>query len=303
MNINYTNIEGEQKHIVLLEKIGSGKFGIVYESLLDGFGKIAVKVLKFEYKTAREAKTEVKIAGLITDTYAMTVKKVIANPISTGILKDISPVYLSYSTDIPVDKIYFVYELADGFPLDKIIQLNMDLKTYFTKPIFYRYVKDLIYGMAEMHSKNITHKDIKPANIMLCRGTLKYIDFGISCFPMACVDGGTPNYSPPEYFTKSPAMSSPSDWFSKDVFALGVTLLIMITNNKKLIWSSLDTFDNIKHQCSTQGFAQEFLNKTVLENLNGLGYDEFIVAILGMTSASIKDRWTTEQCVEFANSL
>ena len=43
------------------------------------------------------------------------------------------------------------------------------------------YLKQILTGLAEMHEKNVWHRDVTPGNLLLTKDeTIKFIDFGIS---------------------------------------------------------------------------------------------------------------------------
>ena len=91
-------------------------------------------------------------------------------------------------------------------------------------------VRRLAEGLAEAHSRDIVHRDVKPANIFLCaNGQVKLLDFGVA----KLVGGtgltqsgqiiGTAAYMSPEQ-----AAGDPID-HRVDIWALGVVLREMIT--------------------------------------------------------------------------
>jgi len=55
-----------------------------------------------------------------------------------------------------------------------------------------RYARDMMRGLAYLHSKGILHRDIKPGNVLLSNGVAKVADFGCSkLLPVAAGGGGS----------------------------------------------------------------------------------------------------------------
>jgi len=85
-------------------------------------------------------------------------------------------------------------------------------------------------GLAATHAAGLVHRDVKPANVMLCPTGAKLVDFGISAeigepadeAPDGCVVG-TPAYVSPERLAGSPALPA------ADVYALGLLLYRALT--------------------------------------------------------------------------
>lgn len=79
-----------------------------------------------------------------------------------------------------------------------------------------------------MHSKNVTHRDIKLENIIIDkRGVLKLIDFGFCCCSapetLMRVFCGTPSYMCPEIVMKKEYLGMPTD-----IWASGVLLFALL---------------------------------------------------------------------------
>ncbi|KAI6478920.1 hypothetical protein MCOR11_011842 [Pyricularia oryzae] len=89
-----------------------------------------------------------------------------------------------------------------------------------------RIMRDIALALDYVHSKGITHYDVKPGNILYndTRGAV-LIDFGLSSdSPDTATNvyaAGTPWYIPPEFL----AASNPGRGFPGDVWALGVRAL------------------------------------------------------------------------------
>jgi len=86
--------------------------------------------------------------------------------------------------------------------------------------------KEILRGLRHMHSKNMVHRDLKSANIMLSiHGDIKIIDFGL-CVEMGAVETenmvGSPFWIPPEMIRKEPWTTSRYLEFSNSLFRNGI---------------------------------------------------------------------------------
>ena len=73
----------------------------------------------------------------------------------------------------------YVMEICAGGDLLNYVRKRRRLKESYAKLIF----KQLVEGLAHIHSKNILHRDIKLDNILLDgHGKIKIADFGVSRF-------------------------------------------------------------------------------------------------------------------------
>lgn len=82
--------------------------------------------------------------------------------------------------------------------------------------------------MVYLHSKRVTHRDIKLENIIIDKkGVLKLIDFGFCCTAsedvLLYVFCGTPSYMSPEILNKRPYKGFPTD-----IWASGVLMYAML---------------------------------------------------------------------------
>lgn len=142
--------------------------------------------------------------------------------------------------------IYIVMEYLEGDELKDVDYKELNIKQ------LWKIYHDLIYGLDYIHSKNIAHKDIKEANLIMDikTNTFKYVDFGLSCSKQVCMRAvGTPLYLSPESFDSKNKYIDLQHAKKQDIWALGV-VLYNITNNK--------TFANFK---SVKGMINYYEDK------------------------------------------
>jgi len=103
------------------------------------------------------------------------------------------------------------------------------------------WIQTLAETLDFVHSKKIIHHDIKPDNILITEGgTLKISDFGI-----ANTGGGTPPYMSPEALTWGSSYVSD---IRIDTYALGVTLMELLTGNNPFRYKSPDEIQAMHDQ-------------------------------------------------------
>jgi serine/threonine protein kinase len=87
-------------------------------------------------------------------------------------------------------------------------------------------IKQLVNILVYLHSKSVTHRDIKLENILIDkRGQIKLIDFGFCCHgdqPLK-VFCGTPSYMCPEIVNKREYLGLPTD-----IWAMGILTYAML---------------------------------------------------------------------------
>src|SRR5581483_5069862 len=126
---------------------------------------------------------------------------------------------------------YFVMELIDGTPLDKIIRDRGRLAPADAVNL----ARQAAEGLAAAHRAGIVHRDVKPSNLIVDgRGGVKLVDFGIARvregggaqLTNAAALMGTPGYMAPE----QAAGGKPVD-HRADIYALGLTLYEMLAGH------------------------------------------------------------------------
>ncbi len=128
---------------------------------------------------------------------------------------------------------FLVMELLDGIACDSLLTQcggNLPLDAACSIAI------ELLDVLAAAHANGIVHRDVKPANLFLCRdGTLKVLDFGIARVRDTLTSGthatgtgmllGTPAFMSPEQ-----ALGKASEIDARaDIWSVGATLFSMTT--------------------------------------------------------------------------
>jgi serine/threonine-protein kinase len=91
-----------------------------------------------------------------------------------------------------------------------------------------RYVIGSLYGLEYAHSKNILHRDVKPANVMLADRHTKLSDFGLATVSTDVSYGSPQRYrthTAPEHYLPNGRSS-----VATDIFAAGATAFRIINN-------------------------------------------------------------------------
>ncbi|KAI7742444.1 hypothetical protein M8C21_006773, partial [Ambrosia artemisiifolia] len=170
--------------------LGTGSLGPVYE---DGQGKKSVIQLEQEVSLLSQLQHENIVRYLGTD-------------------KDDS-------------KLYIFLDLATGSSLAKLYQ-NYELRA----PQVSAYTRQILSGLNYLHDRNVVHRDIKCANILIdATGSAKLADFGLA--KTIALNGisyckGTAYWMAPEVVINR---SNKGYGLAADIWSLGCTVLEMLT--------------------------------------------------------------------------
>ena len=122
---------------------------------------------------------------------------------------------------------YLVMELCDGETLASRLKRG---KLSIQESL--RYGAQIADALAAAHAKGITHRDLKPGNIMLGKAGIKVLDFGLAKSPQdLTLTGtrmvmGTPAYMPPEQREAKECDAR------SDIYSLGLVLCEMATGKR-----------------------------------------------------------------------
>ena len=126
------------------------------------------------------------------------------------------------------DLLYIVMEYCAQGSLNDMIE-----KPKITSPFVWKWMNILTETLQFVHEKNIIHHDIKPDNILFTEDRIiKISDFGV-----ANTNNGTIVYMSPEALNRD---YNTKDDVRVDIYALGVTLIELLTGKNPFISKSKD---------------------------------------------------------------
>ncbi len=191
----------------LLARLGAGGMGQVYLGRSPGGRLVAIKVIRDEITDHPEAlarfRREVETARAVRSAYT-------ANLIDASL--DAAPYWLAT-------------EYVAGPTLAGAVAERGPLPAGTCRGLF----AALAEGLAAVHAHGVTHRDLKPQNVILAAQGPQLIDFGIArgaghtALTEAGSAPGTPGYTAPEVLLRN-EVGPPAD-----VFALGATLAYAAT--------------------------------------------------------------------------
>ena len=118
-----------------------------------------------------------------------------------------------------------VSEYADNGSLDQLLAKSGG---FFPADIAVRMTIGIVAGLEFLHSRDIIHRDVKPANVLLQGDTPRLTDFGVSrvlkASSSSLKSAGTPHYMAPEAFDGIRNAQT-------DIWAVGVMFYEMLTGN------------------------------------------------------------------------
>jgi cGMP-dependent protein kinase len=193
------NFSTEIKDLYFIKQLGEGKFG--YVSLVhNGKNIFAIKVVN--RKAANKQRILIK--------YFIKERQILLSLDHQFIVKLVK-------TMKNEEFIFYLMEYVNGTPLSQYLNLKIKRNRKYETQFF---IATLLIIIDYLNSKKITHRDIKPDNIMIDEnGYLKMIDFGTAVilrdFTNTIV--GTPHYIAPEILVGK------GYGFTADYWSIGIT--------------------------------------------------------------------------------
>lgn len=239
-----TVIRGPERSYTILKVLGRGGFGITY--LVSGkvrVGNIVVDV-RFAMKEhfisslcSRDGATKsVQFSAPVADQVGRSMKAFIKEA------RRLQSLGIEHPNVVRINEVfeanntaYYVMEYIEGSSLQDYVRMHGPMPGDAAKAL----LQPLIEAVATLHSKNIAHYDIKPANIMLSEeadGSLRpvLIDFGLAkhyddagqATSSIAAAGYSAGYAPLEQYAGISSFSPRCD-----VYALAATLYFCVTGH------------------------------------------------------------------------
>ncbi|MFH8255431.1 serine/threonine-protein kinase [Streptomyces roseolus] len=191
----------------LLGRLGAGGMGQVYLARPPGGGMVALKVIREEITGHREALARFR--------REVATVRAVRSP-HTARLVDAS-------LDEPP------YWLATEYVPGPTLRQAVAAEGAFTPVACRGLFEALAVALADVHAYGVTHRDLKPQNVILAAGGPRLIDFGIArglddtVLTRTGAAPGTPGFTAPEVLLRNETSAA------ADVFALGATMAYVLT--------------------------------------------------------------------------
>lgn len=213
-------------HYKVLEEIGEGGMGAVYMAEDQNLGRsVALKVVHTPFTAGASVdattrrREESRLARFEREAKAIAA---LNHPNIVTI----------YSVESEGDVHYLTMELIPGKTLSEIIpSRGVRLRTFFDISI------PLSDALRTAHESGITHRDLKPTNVMVTQeGRVKILDFGLAKLQTAELEGQTLTKDGDiigTYVYMSPEQLQGADTDHRsDIFSLGIILFEMATGRR-----------------------------------------------------------------------
>jgi len=196
----------------LLGRLGEGGMGSVYLGREDGSGRrVAIKVIRAEY--AHDAEFRARFRSEVSRAKQVP-------PFSTAEVLDADPDH---------DPPYLVVEYVDGPSLATVVKEQGPM----SGSVLHGVAIGIATALTAIHGAGVIHRDLKPGNVLLARGGVKVIDFGIAR-PFEATSNhtgtdqmvGTVAYMAPERFDPAHGRQVTS---AADVFSWGAVVQFAAT--------------------------------------------------------------------------
>jgi serine/threonine-protein kinase len=250
---------------VLVERLGEGGMGEVWRATHQLLAReAAIKFIRPE-----------SIAGSNPEQAQMLLKRFQLEARATASLTSVHTINL-FDFGVTEDgRFYYVMELLDGMDCEQLVRRFGPLPAARVIHV----MRQVCESLEEAHGKGLIHRDMKPANIYMCRSGpvhdfVKVLDFGLVAHRMAPATGdprltqaeqavGTPEFMPPEA-----ALGREIDGRA-DLYGLACTAYWLLTGRSVFEGTSL--YDLIsKHLHTTPAPPSRHASSAVPQSLDRL---------------------------------
>eukprot|EP00756_Hemistasia_phaeocysticola_P030375 Hpha_TRINITY_DN16283_c7_g1::TRINITY_DN16283_c7_g1_i1::g.16355::m.16355/K07359/CAMKK2; calcium/calmodulin-dependent protein kinase kinase 2 len=131
--------------------------------------------------------------------------------------------------DPGLKEMYMIFELVDGGPIMELGDDGIVEGEPLADDTLRNYMSQIADGLQYLHDLNIVHRDIKPDNILVTKADIiKIADLGVSRLLNTEDDGSRDTGGTPLFLSPEACRGEFASGKSNDVWALGVTLYILM---------------------------------------------------------------------------
>lgn len=192
----------------IVHEISRGGMGVVYRAEDVGLGRpVALKMIR---------------PDLALDTGLVQRFRAEASVLASLNHDNLVKVYALSEED---GDLFFVMELVEGMSLTEVVQDFVDQRQWIPKARVVPIINQVASALEAMHAANLIHRDVKPDNVVLERGSGRavLVDFGLAeRLGTSGERGGTPGFIAPETFTGE------SENRCTDVYGLAATAYTLL---------------------------------------------------------------------------
>ena len=240
----------------LLYQIGHGAFGSVFKAIHNRTKRIyAIKIIDYSKNNNRENN------NIINCNY----QSIQQETSLMKLLNDSNYVVKYYGSYFSrqSNTLWLILEYcASG----SVIDLMLSMKRTFNEIEVSTIMEMVLKGLIDIHNKNLIHRDIKGANILLSEdGRAKIADFGVG---VHLINGKNRNSKKGSPYWMSPQIALNNEYDAKtDIWSFGITCIEMINGEPP--------YSQLKPRCAMEKIAK---SPPMVEDLIDFEYhtDEFI---------------------------
>jgi serine/threonine protein kinase len=317
--INTLNIlQFPDKHEKLPSTFDTGEGGAKFGRIVKKIGKGGSDTVIFEIiqklepiKAGEEASEDpvaVKVAGtdIVTKTDSMT--DLIKEARVLALLGKHPHIVRLVDTVLAENRLCLFMEMGIG----DLTHLDKDT---LTKHLVLTYARGILAGIAHMHKRRVFHLDMKPQNVIICKGDFaKIIDFGLSRgiilqtkterfeSPGHWASFGTNGYISPESWDWGGSdITNEIDLAKRDSYAVGMTIINGLLGPYLEMDEVKVTFGEQQHHVLNRikTWKDRLRNNKVMEDLRKEGLLDLADAVIGLIEEDPQQRWTIERAAEF----
>ena len=245
----------------IVEKIGFGSFGKIYNvRWIRNNKNYAMKIINLKYlEDIQDTQKKLRI-----------VEDFLKNTQCPGIIKTYGSLYEKIG--IEEYKYYILMELAQT-DWEEEIKYRSKHNLYYSEDEIFNMIQQLVQCFALLQKHNVSHRDVKPQNILILNGMYKVCDFGEARI-ISGKNGyihqpirGSELYMSPILFDalNNHERSVLHNSYKSDVFSLGMCLLLAVTLSFDSVYEireekDMNTIKNILEKYLIPHYSNYLLN-------------------------------------------